>query len=82
VVALAERLGKPLDQLGLAELQSVEPRFAPDALRTFDLDQAMARRTLTGTPGTREVRKQLQRWSKACGLEGRRAKGELEHVVD
>jgi len=62
VVALAERLGKPLDQLSLAELQSVEKRFAPDALETFNLDRAMARRNLTGAPGTREVRKQLQRW--------------------
>jgi argininosuccinate lyase len=62
VVGLAERLGKPLDQLSLAELQSVEPRFAADGLETFNLEQAMARRNLTGAPGPREVKKQLQRW--------------------
>jgi argininosuccinate lyase len=62
LVALAERLGKPLDHLSLAELQSVEQRFAQDALETFNLDRAMARRNLTGAPGTREVRKQLQSW--------------------
>jgi len=64
LVALAERLGKPLDQLSLAELRSVEGKFAADALRVFDLGQAMARRELTGAPGTREVGKQLARWKK------------------
>jgi len=62
VVALAERLGKPLDQISLAELQSVERRFAPDALDMFNLDRAMARRNLTGAPGAKEVKKQLRRW--------------------
>jgi len=62
VVAVAEGLGKPLDQLSLAELQAVEPRFAADALETFDLERAMARRKLTGAPGTGQVRKQLRRW--------------------
>ncbi len=66
-VALAERLRKPLDQLSLAELQSLEPRFAADALETFNLDRAMARRELTGAPGPRQVRKQLERWrAKLC----------------
>ena len=62
LVALAERLGKPLDQLSLAELRSVEAKFAADALKVFDLKQAMARRRLTGAPGTREVSRQLARW--------------------
>jgi argininosuccinate lyase len=64
LVALAERLGKPLDQLTLPELQSVEKRFAADALKTFDLAEALARRKVTGAPGTAEVRAQLARWSK------------------
>ena len=66
-VALAERLGKPLNQLSLAQLQSVEKRFGADALEVFDLDRALARRELTGAPGTREVRKQLAKWRKALG---------------
>jgi argininosuccinate lyase len=61
---LAERLGKPLDRLTLAELQSVEKRFSADALKVFDLQQALARRNLTGAPGTREVGKQLAKWKK------------------
>jgi argininosuccinate lyase len=64
LVALAERLGKPLNQLSVAELRSVEAKFAADALRVFDLARAMARRELTGAPGTKEVGKQLARWKK------------------
>jgi argininosuccinate lyase len=67
VVALAEKAGKPLNQLTLAELQSVEPvtgtkYFGRDALGVFNLKTAMAKRNLTGAPGTKEVAKQLARW--------------------
>ena len=64
VVALAERLGKPLDKLTLRELQSVEKKFDAEALKSFDLKRALASRKLTGAPGTAEVRKQLARWKK------------------
>ena len=67
LVALAERLGKPLNRLTLAELQSVEKKFAADAPSVFDLKAALARRQLTGAPGTSEVRKQLARWKKLTG---------------
>jgi argininosuccinate lyase len=67
VVALAEKTGKPLNQLTLAELQSIEPvtgakYFGRDALGVFNLKTAMAKRNLTGAPGTKEVAKQLARW--------------------
>ena len=62
VVALAEKTGKPLNQLTLAELQSVEKTFGRDALGVFNLKTAMAKRNLTGAPGTKEVAKQLARW--------------------
>jgi argininosuccinate lyase len=69
VVALAEKTGKPLNQLTLAELQSVDPVtgtkfFGRDALGVFNLQRAMAKRNLTGAPGTKEVAKQLARWRK------------------
>lgn len=64
VVALAEKNGKPLNQLTLAELQSVDKTFARDALKVFDLKTAMAKRNLTGAPGTQAVAKQLARWRK------------------
>jgi len=64
LVAVAEKLRKPLNQLTLAELRPVEKKFGADALGVFDLKQAMARRRLTGAPGTREVAQQLARWKK------------------
>ena len=64
VVALAEKIGRPLNKLTLAELQSVNKTFGRDALAVFDLKRAMAKRNLTGAPGTKEVAKQLARWRK------------------
>jgi argininosuccinate lyase len=62
VVALAEKTGKPLNQLMLAELQGIDKTFGRDALGVFDLQRAMAKRNLVGAPGTKEVAKQLARW--------------------
>jgi argininosuccinate lyase len=64
VVALAEKSGKLLHQLTLAELQTVDKIFGRDALGVFNLKTAMAKRNLTGAPGTKEVAKQLARWRK------------------
>ena len=64
VVAFAEKIGKPLNQLTLAEFQSVDKTFGRDALGVFNLQRAMAKRNLTGAPGTKEVAKQLARWRK------------------
>jgi len=64
VVALAEGLGKELNQLTVAEYRSVDRQFGPDVLQVFNLKRAMDRRNLVGAPGTREVRRQLQRWRK------------------
>ena len=54
-----KELGKLLNRLTLAELQSVDKTFGRDALGVFDLKRAMAKRNLTGAPGTKEVAKQL-----------------------
>ncbi len=65
LVALAERLGKRLNQLTMPELQSVDKAFGADALAIFELKQALARRKLPGAPGTTEVAKQIARWKKS-----------------
>jgi len=65
VVALAEKSGKPLDRLSLAEFQGIDSTFTADVTSVFDLKKAMSRRTLTGSPGTAEVKKQLARWRKS-----------------
>lgn len=67
LVALAERLGKPLDRLTVAEFQSVSPEFGPDVTRLFDVERALAQRSLTGAPARRNVERQLLRWSKRLG---------------
>jgi argininosuccinate lyase len=67
-VALAERASKPLDKLTLAEFRSVDGHFGPDTAEVFKLDKAMGRRSITGAPGTREVKKQLARWQDMLGL--------------
>lgn len=64
VVALAEGLGKKLNQLTPQELRSVDSRFGPDAAEAFDLKRAMLNRKLPGSPGSAEVSKQLRRWRK------------------
>ena len=64
VVALAERLGKKLNQLTIPELQSVEKSLSAEALAIFDLKGALDSRKLSGSPGTNEVKKQLARWKK------------------
>jgi argininosuccinate lyase len=63
-VALAEKLGKPLGELTAAELKSVNAAFGPGAKECFELAKAMARRNLTGAPGTKEVARQLARWKR------------------
>jgi argininosuccinate lyase len=62
VVGWSEKNGRPLNQLSLPELQAIDPAFGSDALAVFDLKAAMAKRNLTGAPGTREVARQLARW--------------------
>jgi len=64
-VALAEKLGKPLGELTAAELKSVNAAFGPEAKECFNLAKAMARRNLTGAPGTKEVARQIARWKRA-----------------
>jgi len=64
VVALAEKKGKALDKLTLAELQSIDREFGPDALAVFDLEKAMAKRNATGAPSRNQIQKQFGRWRK------------------
>jgi argininosuccinate lyase len=62
LVALAESRGKRLNQLTVAEFQTVEKRFGRDVLKVLELERALVRRRSTGAPGAAEVRKQLDRW--------------------
>ena len=64
-VALAESQKKRLNELKLAELRSVHSSFGEDTPDVFDLKKALAQRSITGSPGPSEIRKQLARWLKA-----------------
>ncbi len=64
LVGLAEKTGKPLNRLTLAELQSVDNTIGRDALSVFDLQRAMSKRNLPGAPGTKQVAAQLAQWRK------------------
>jgi argininosuccinate lyase len=61
-VGLAEKAGQPLNELSLAQLQSVDNAFGSDAPAVFDLKRAMSKRNVVGSPGTKEVARQLARW--------------------
>jgi argininosuccinate lyase len=62
LVAAAEKLGKPLNQLTSKELKAVSGCFGPETARIFELHRAMAKRNIVGAPGTRAVREQLDKW--------------------
>ena len=64
-VAFAEKAGKPLNELTIPELQSIQCRFGDDARELFDLERSMDRREITGAPGRKAVAQQLARWRKA-----------------
>ena len=63
VVRLAECAGRPLNQLTADELADIDEHFGPDALDVFDLHKALASRQMTGSPGQKEVARQLDRWN-------------------
>jgi argininosuccinate lyase len=63
-VAFAERSGKRLDQLTVAEFRSIDARFGPDVVKVFDLDAALRKRRMPGAPGKAQVRLQLARWQR------------------
>jgi argininosuccinate lyase len=64
LVALTEKLNKPLNLLTLKDMQSVSKKFKEDALETFNLKKAMDKRGITGSPSSKEVKKQLRFWLK------------------
>lgn len=64
VVALAEKLEKPLDKLSLEEVRSVSRDFVADWVKVFDLPTAMRSRERPGMPGPKQVAAQITRWKK------------------
>ena len=67
-VAMAEVTGRTLDALTLEELRTTSDLYEADVARVFDLDAAMDRRQIVGSPGTRQVQRQLKRWERQLAL--------------
>lgn len=59
VVRRAQALGMAIDQLPLAELQSISPVFAPDVRDVFSFPVSVDRRAGTGGTGSAAVQDQL-----------------------
>jgi argininosuccinate lyase len=60
VVALAERQGRPMDQLTVKELQAVDKRFGNDVKGVFDYQRSVEQRTSTGGCSKKAVLQQIQ----------------------
>ena len=83
IVALSEKLGRPLDKLTLAEYQSVHKGFGSEVFYfVFDLELAMAKRGIFGPPRTKRVAKKLAEWHRfmcAHGFRGIRERLRFEY---
>jgi argininosuccinate lyase len=64
VVATAEKQGKELNALSLADFKAAHASFGDDILDTLNLTKAMRERKIVGSPGAAEVKKQLKAWRK------------------
>ncbi|KAF2436950.1 argininosuccinate lyase [Tothia fuscella] len=60
VVALAEKTGKPMDQLTVKELQGVDARFGEDVKLCFDYQKSVEQRTAKGGCSKSACREQIE----------------------
>ncbi len=68
LVAKAESLGVPLDQVPQADAEAIHPKLSFDWRVVFDLERAMKAREGIGMPGPKQIRRQLNRWKRAYGV--------------
>jgi argininosuccinate lyase len=66
-VMRAERVGKDLSELTLAELQSIEPRITDAVYQVLSPAASVASRLSYGGTAPAEVRRQIQRWKERLG---------------
>jgi argininosuccinate lyase len=64
VVALAERQGRPLNELATEDVRALHEGFGADWASVFSVKRSLAARQGTGMPGPAQVGRQLARWSK------------------
>jgi argininosuccinate lyase len=64
VVSLAERKGRRLDELSLAEFRSIESRLDDGVYSVLTVDASVASRTSYGGTAPANVRAQIAKWRK------------------
>ena len=62
IVALAEKAGKRLDELALADMQQVEPNITADIFTVLSVDASVASRRAYGGTAPDNVKREAQRW--------------------
>jgi len=67
VVALSEKRGCRITELGTEDVVRINKGFGSDWLSVFDLGRALSMRKGTGMPGPAQVARQLARWKKILG---------------
>jgi len=65
LVALAEKLDRPLDELPFDQVQPIHPELAEDWTEAFDLPRALAARERPGMPGPGQVAGRIAHWRKS-----------------
>jgi argininosuccinate lyase len=69
VVALAEREGRPMDQLSFAQLQGVDKRFGKDVMGVFNYQNSVEMRSAKGGTSKSAVMEQIEAVKKALAGE-------------
>ncbi|KAK0336310.1 argininosuccinate lyase [Friedmanniomyces endolithicus] len=65
VVALAEKVGKPMDKLSLEQLQGVDKRFEKNVMEVFDYQKSVEMRSAKGGTSKSAVMEQIEAVKKA-----------------
>ena len=60
-VRVAQRAGRTLAELSVADWAAVDPRIGPEVVELFDTERSLRRREVPGGPGPRMVSRQLVR---------------------
>ncbi len=68
LVKLAESQDKPLEELTLAEMQSVEKRITKDVFAVLGVQNSVKSRVSYGGTAPSNVRKEIARWRKLLGV--------------
>ena len=66
-MALAEKEGKPMNELTVEQFKSVDDRFANDVLQVFDYDRSVELKSAAGGTSKSAVREQISLLRRAIG---------------